>query len=416
MEASGTERPIRIDLTMTIAGDEILMDFTGTDLQVAAAFNLPTWGQPGHYMMSLALLNYFRTLDPDIPYNSGLIRPVRMELPRGSILNPDPGLAYGVRAATFIRVMDCIMACLAQALPDATPAASSGAIAIVLLSALDHESGERRITVAQPLSGGSGARPRQDGIEGTSFTGGWLRNVPNEVLEGEMPILIEEYGYAIDSAAPGKTRGGSAIRFRFRNLSDATVMTARGLERFRFQPWGYRGGHPGSTAHVVLHAANGGRRDLGQLDLIELEAGASVEFLTPSGGGYGDPLGRSPMTVLADVEAGFISLEAARRDYGVVIRDGEVDAAETDRARRARPPTDTRGFTMGPARAAYEAQWPEESQRAVIGLLMRLPASKRALLRRELEIRVAEEAALGRQLDDARLEELLGTIEHARRA
>jgi N-methylhydantoinase B len=366
-------------------------------------------------MMSLALLNYFRTLDPDIPYNSGLIRPVRMELPRGSILNPDPGLACGVRAATFIRVMDCIMACLAQALPDATPAASSGAIAIVLLSALDHESGERRITVAQPLSGGSGARPRQDGIEGTSFTGGWLRNVPNEVLEGEMPILIEEYGYAIDSAAPGRTRGGSAIRFRFRNLGDATVMTARGLERFRFQPWGYRGGHAGSAAHVVLHAADGDRRDLGQLDLIELEAGASVEFLTPSGGGYGDPLARSPAAVLADVEAGFITLEAARRDYGVVIRNGEVEEAETDRERHAHSPTDTRGFTAGPARAAYEAQWPEQTQRAVIGLLMRLPASKRALLRRQLEICVAEETAHGRRPDAARLEELLGKIEHVRR-
>ncbi len=408
---TGVARPIRIELAMTVDGDTIILDFTGTDLQVPAAFNLPTWGQRGHYMMALALLNYFRTLDPDIPYNSGLIRPVRMELPKGSIVNPDPLLAYGVRAATFIRVMDCIMACLAQALPEATPAASSGAIAIVLLSAIDRETGERRITVAQPLSGGSGARPRQDGIDGTSFTGGWLRNVPNEVLEGEMPILVEEYGYAKGSAAPGKNRGGSAIVFRFRNLEAGTLMTARGLERFRFQPWGFRGGHPGTTSRVVLNPGADREKNLGQLDLLELQAGDVVEFVTPSGGGYGDPLERLPTAVLDDVEAGYIDAKDAARDYGVVSREGRLDEAATglERERRLKP---VELFAMGTARAVYEALWPEDVQRVLIAALMMKPARLRNLLRRRLESQIEAESRSGRVPNPARVEALLAEIDH----
>lgn len=386
MEAEGVARPIRIELTMKIEGDRIDLDFTGTDLQVAAAFNLPTWGQQGHYMLSLALLNYFRTLDPEIPYNSGLIRPVHFELPSGTIVNPEPGLAYGVRAATFIRVMDCIMGCLAQALPEATPAASSGAISIVLLSVIDQETGQRRITVAQPLSGGSGGRPLQDGIEGTSFMGGWLRNVPNEVLEAEMPILVEEYGYPLDGAAPGRYRGGSAIRFRFRNLEDGTVMTARGLERFRFSPWGFEGGAPGPNSSVILNPGKPGEKSLGQLDLVTLEADDVVEFTTPSGGGYGDPLKRPAEAVLDDVIAGFVSSEAARDGYGVVLRDGLVDQAATLDTRRARASTETVPvFDKGAARATFEARWPEDVQRTLISGLLKQPSARRRYLQKILE-------------------------------
>lgn len=414
MEAEGQPRPIRIDLTMTVAGDAIEMDFTGTDLQVAAAFNLPTWGQPGHYMMSLALLNYFRTIDPEIPYNSGLIRPVRMILPKGSIVNPDPGLAYGVRAATFIRVMDCIMACLAQALPDATPAASSGAIAIVLLSCFDHETGERRITVAQPLSGGSGARPRQDGIDGTSFTGGWLRNVPNEVLEAEMPIIVEEYGYADNRAAPGRNRGGAPVRFRLRSLEDGMIMTARGLERFRFQPWGFRGGKPGPCTTVSLNPDTEGARSLGQIDLAELRANDVVEFFTPSGGGYGDAFGRPPAAVLADMLAGFIDTEAAQRDYGVAIVDGRVDEETTRRLREEhRPPAENNMFSRGPARAAHEAAWPEELQRAIIAALMKRPSRKRDRLRLVLEQRIEADGRDGRAAAPGDIGRLLERLEDA---
>lgn len=403
----GSDRPIRIALALDVRGEEISLDFTGTDVQVRAAFNLPTYGQPGHYMLSLALLNYFRTLDPEIPYNSGLTRPLSMVLPRGSIVNPDPGRAYGVRAATFIRVMDCIMACLGQALPDVTPASSAGAIAIVLVSNMDPETGKRRITVAQPLSGGSGGRPKQDGIDGTSFTGGWLRNVPNEVLEAEMPVLVEEYGYATDSAAPGMRRGGAGIRFRMRNLQPGTVLTARGLERFRFNAWGSLGGAPGRNTRVTLNPA-GVSRAIGQIDLLELGGGDVIEFVSPTGGGYGDPFTRNPQHVLDDVLDGYITVAEARSGYGVAILDGAVDVAGTQGLRAGH--VARTGADKGAARAAFEQHWPEAVQHDLIMALLARPAAVRDTLRVPLERRIRQDILAGNICDRDRIEHLVAEI------
>ena len=227
-----------------------------------------------------------------------------MTLPKGSILNPDPLLACGVRAATSFRVMDCIMACLAQALPDDTPAAAAGAIAISLVAMQDPETGKLHVSVAQPLSGGSGARPLQDGIDGTSFTGGWLRNVPNEVLESDVPVLIEHYGYAEGRAAPGMLRGGTGLRFRLRNLAPSAIMTARSLERFHFAPWGMKGGLPGATGRCLLNPGTDGEQDVGKINVLSLEENDVVEFLTPGGGGIGDPFRRPVEKVLLDIRAG----------------------------------------------------------------------------------------------------------------
>ncbi|WP_321897032.1 hydantoinase B/oxoprolinase family protein [Burkholderia cepacia] len=401
-------RPIRIALRMTIKGSAMHLDFTGTDLQVKAAFNLPTWGQQGHYMLSLALLNYFRTLDADIPYNSGLVRPLSMKLPKGSIVNPDAGLAYGVRAATFIRVMDCIMACLAQAMPSSTPSASSGAVAIVMLSRFDEKTGERHISVAQPLSGGSGGRPRLDGIDGASFTGGWLRNIPNEVLENEMPVMVEEYGYVVDSSAPGAHRGGSAIRFRMRSLAPELLMTVRGLERFRFRPWGMLGGEPGGLARTEFVPKGGEGASLGRFNNVTMHEGDVVEFQTPSGGGYGNPLERPVQSVLDDIRSGFVSRGLATSAYGVEFdADGQVDEHRT-RARRAASDTaSTESFAMGDERAEFERTWPEAVQEAWIALLLRCPRSLWQFLRKRLEPDIQAMSRDGNAPDAESLEKMV---------
>lgn len=410
MEPDGDERPIRIEVTMTVQGGEIVLDFTGTDLQVAAAFNMPSAGQRVHYMLALALLNWFRTQDPEVPYNSGLLRPVRMVLPRGTVLNPDPGAACGVRAATFFRAMDVIMACMAEALPDASPAASAGAMCIILLAIQDPDTGRPRITVAQPLSGGSGARPRQDGIDGTSFTGGWLRNVPNEVLESEMPIVVENYGYRTDAAAPGARRGGAGLDFRFRNLAPELVVTARGLERFQFQAWGLAGGAAGPNTVVTRNPGRPDATQPGRFELLRLGPGEVLAFQSCAGGGHGDPLQRPAEAVERDVRAGFITPAAAERDYGVVLRDGVADAAATARCRAGRPSAPL-GFAFGAHRAAFEQLWPEALQRALIALLLEQPAARRPLLSRRLQAFVKARRASGLAVDDAALRANLADAE-----
>jgi N-methylhydantoinase B len=385
---------VRIKLNLRISGDDMILDFTGTDYQVQAAFNLPSWNQRGHYMLSFPILNIFRTLDPEVPYNAGLVRPIEFRIPLGTLLNPEPGAAYGVRAATMFRVLDILNGCLTQSLPDVIPAASSGGIAVVLLSTIDQLTGKRRVSVAQPLNGGSGGRPKQEGIDGTSFTGGWLRNIPNEVLEADVPVLVEEYGYREGSPGAGKHRGGAGIRFRFRNNAPETLMTARGLERFVFRPWGLRGGKPGELYRIVLNPGTKGEQHLGKIDVLKLDAGDVIQFETSSGGGFGDPLERPPHLVLSDVNSGMIGLNQAESDYGVVIHDGRVDQAATTklRARSHKPSGDL--FDMGPERRAYEEIWTNEVAQELMNLLESHPTALRPILRNRIRARVD---ALGRE-------------------
>lgn len=382
-------RPIRIRLGLEVRKDELHLDFTGTDPQVQAALNLPSWNQRGHYMLSFGFLNYFRTIEPEIPYNSGLVRPLSMTIPRGTLLNPEAHAAVGVRAATMFRVLDLITGALSQALPDFFPAASSGAVAMALVSTLDVETGERLVSVAQPLSGGSGARPMMDGIDGASFTGGWLRNIPNEMLEADMPVLVEEYGYKDGSAGAGRWRGGSAIRFRLKTLAPETIMTARGLERFTFRPFGLFGGRPGELGQARLNPSTDAERNLGKIDVLQLDAGDVVEFETASGGGYGDPLDREPDRVLNDVLAGYLDRDQALADYGVVIRGDEVDAAATTAERSGRHRSDpVPHFDGGPERSAYEARWPDWLQTEFATVVLGYPAALRPWLQRKMVARL----------------------------
>jgi len=404
---SATAPPIRIKLTLRVEDSDLALDFDGTDYQVQAAFNVPTWNQRGHYMMSFPILNFFRTLDPDVPYNSGLVRPIELRIPRGTLLNPEPGAAYGVRAASMFRVLDNLHGCLTQALPSVIPAASNGGIAIVLVSTLDPVTGERVVSVAQPLNGGSGGRPAQDGIDGTSFTGGWLRNIPNEVLEADVPLLVEEYGYREFTAGAGEHRGGTGIRFRFRTLGPETVMTARGLDRLVFRPWGLRGGKPSELYRVTLNPGAERERNLGKIDILTLDAGDVVEFATSGGGGFGDPLDRDPGRVLADVEAGLVSLEQSRRDYGVVIRNGRLDDAATEELRNRLPRAEDTLFDVGPERRAYETVWSDEVATELIALLLPFPSRLRPIIRTRARARVDElgrapgAEELARVVDDA---------------
>ena len=125
---------IRIALEMHIENEELYLDFSKTDPQVPAAINMPTGNKVGHWMIVPALVKYFKTVNPYLTYNSGMVRPVKLGIPQGSLLNPEPRAAVGVRAATMFRVFDIICGTLAQAVPEQIPAAGSGQGSIVVVS------------------------------------------------------------------------------------------------------------------------------------------------------------------------------------------------------------------------------------------------------------------------------------------
>ena len=211
-------RHVRIRLTLRIRGEDMLLDFAGTDPQVAAAFNIPSYSMDGHYLLVMGVINFMRSVHPDIVYNSGLVRAVRVNAPRGTLLNPEPGAPCGARQATFFKVSDIVLGALARAWRERMPAAGCGQGSIMLVSAPDFTTGTNLVSTVQPLVGGSGARPFDDGTEGVDFTTGFYRNIPTEVLETEIPVLVERYGLKPDSGGAGRLRGGCGLDYSLRIL------------------------------------------------------------------------------------------------------------------------------------------------------------------------------------------------------
>ena len=174
---------LRIKVNVIVAGDSVKLDFTGTDPQVRAALNLPSFGRPNQWLV-LGIVNFLRTSDPHMPLNRGILRSVSVKVPYGSVLNPTPTAATGVRHTTGYRVADAVQGALSQAVPAAIPAAGAGQVAIVLFSYIDPSTGGYKVSVLQPMQGGSGGRPSKDGIDGVNFSAGHAcAHVPTEAIE-----------------------------------------------------------------------------------------------------------------------------------------------------------------------------------------------------------------------------------------
>lgn len=393
--------PIRIKLDLRVSGSDLVLDFSGTDPQVPLALNLATHGKRGHNMIVPALVNYFRSRVPDLTYNSGMMRPVELVTPRGSLLNPEPRAPVGARQATMFRVPEVIMGALAQAVPDQVPACGAGQGAIMLVSAPEFETGINRVSILQPLIGGSGGREETDGIDGVDFVAGFYRNIPAEVLEHDAPILIERYALREDAAGAGRFRGGSGLDYALRVLSPRAVATCRGMDRVRFRPWGRAGGQPGSQGFARLLRADGEARELGKIDRVELEPGDVLEIGTPCGGGYGSSLERDPDLVLRDLLDGFVSERSARDVYGVVVAGGAVDEAETA-ALRERLRSGTAAlpdFAQGPEREAHERLWTGALQDAVNAVTWSYPAGIRTVVRELLQAELGRRLAAGQEVE-----------------
>ncbi|MGE4247346.1 MAG: hydantoinase B/oxoprolinase family protein, partial [Parvibaculaceae bacterium] len=380
---------VRINLAMTIKDGEMLLDFTGTAPQVRAALNIPTYGKNGHWMLITGLVNWLCTQEPNIAYNAGLVRPMKVKIPKGTIINPEPGAAYGARYATSHKVCDVTIGALAQAVPYELPATDSGQGSILLVAVPDIETGGTRVSVIQPIVGGSGARPVEDGVDGTMVILNFLKNVPTELLEREMPqILIRHYGLREDSGGAGKYRGGTGSIIEFETFSPYTTITSRAMERYLFPPAGRMGGMPGTTGYTMLNPGSNHERDIGKIDILEMDAGEVLRIGTQGGGGFGDPLERSAQKVWDDVLDGYISEDTARENYGVVGAYGKVDKAASEvlrvEIRKKRGSGPLPAFSFGKARDAYHARWPSELHDAVVKTTEALPRALRQVFHKRL--------------------------------
>jgi N-methylhydantoinase B len=380
------QAPARIKLRLEVSGSSVHLDFSGSDPQVRAALNLPTFGK-NHHFINAGVFNFIYAIDNAIPVNRGILRPISVTIPPGTILNPEPTAAVGVRFATAVRVMDIVFGCLSQATEQEStpervrgkvPTAGSGLLGVVLLSLNDENTGELKVNVIQPMWGGSGARPTKDGIDGADLAAGFLRNIPAEISESEMPMLVHKYQFADGPPPAGKWRGGLGLDLRFEVFTPEAVVTARGMERFEFHPWGRKGGQHGTLGQTIIAPGTPEERSMGKIvDALRLEPGMVVQILTPSGGAFGDAFARLPELVMRDVQDEFLTVQEAEDQYGVVISDGEVDVEATSRRRASRGDISLAEFDFGPERERFERIFTPSMQDELMELLSEFPPSQR---------------------------------------
>lgn len=382
-EDSVEANPCRLKLTLTIRGDEAILDFTGSDPQLGSSLNVPSGGDPRHTMLLVGVYYILYTLNPKILLNTGLTRPFTCIAPQGSVLNPVSPAAVGMRSLTCARLRSVIFGAFCQAVPELLPAAPAGNNCIVNVMTTDERTGRSVIAAVNPVVGGGGGMPHRDGTNGSGADAAYLKNTPIEITETEVPIEFVKYGLARDSGGAGRWRGGLATEMAFRVFAPGSRITARNRDRSFFRPWGLLGGKAAGLSDMVLNPGCEDYRRLGNIDTAVLQPGDVLEIRSAGGGGRGNPLEREVWRVLQDVERGYVSPEAAERDYGVVIRDGKVDEAETSRLRVSRTvPTDH--FHYGAERDGYEAQWTPAAYNLLTDILACLPIHWRFFTKTEI--------------------------------
>ncbi len=376
--------PCRLALTLTVQGDELTMDFSGSDPQLAASMNIPTGGDDRHVLMMIGLIYTLYTMDPTILLNSGLLRSSRCVLPEGSMVNPQFPAAVGMRSLSVMRVMSVTLGAFAQVVPETMPAACGDGGPLINVRTTDNKTGRRLMANLDPIIGGGGGTPFRDGTEGSGANFAFLKNTPVEINEAEVPVKILKYGLATDSGGAGRYRGGTGTTLAFQVFSPNTVVTARNRDRSRFAPWGIHGGRAGKPSAFVHNQGTDRETDLGNTDVVTLEPGDTIQITSSGAGGWGHPAEREPERVLADVQRGFVSVAMALAEYGVVIRDGAIDHAAT-RQRRAEMAVETNGFYgFNATRTDFEKVWTRDNYDALTEILASLPVYWRFFVKHKI--------------------------------
>jgi N-methylhydantoinase B len=307
----GTES-IPLVVRIVVSGDDVLVDFTGSAPQVKGNINLSIAGLQAGVLYALKVL-----IDPDGPTNHGIIEPIRIVAPEGTITNAVFPAATAARAQTCQRIVDLIHGALASALPERIVAAANGANTMASFSGVGPD-GEYYVYL-ETIGGGFGARSYKDGTDGVQVHITNTSNLPVEALEREYPLLIERYALVPDSGGAGKWRGGLGIVREYRPIGHTVTFSGQG-ERFVSRPWGLFDGEFGAPGRFELVRADGGREKLAiKPSAVEVTPDDLLVVVTPGAGGYGAPGERDPALVKAEFASGKFSEEYVRDHYPGVL-------------------------------------------------------------------------------------------------
>ena len=337
MDGDGvTDEPVTLALALTVNDDELTIDFTGTAAENEGPLNCtPAMAFAGTMAVVMAFLG------EDLPKNDGFYRPIETVTPAGTMVNPsrDRPVAGGWEIA--MRAGDLVTKAFTEAVPEETIAATKGIVCNVAYGGNDpRDDGE--YVYYETVAGGYGARAETDGMDAVQTHFQNTANSPIEELEAELPVRVRRYELIPDSEGAGRTRGGLGVR-RDLEFYDHEASFSLLTDRTESRPWGIFGGHAARPARFYRNPETAEETTLASKSTTTLDPGDVVSIQTPGGGGYGTPLERDPEDVLEDVRDGKVSVSKAEGAYGVVIADGELDAAATERCRAARRDAATDG-------------------------------------------------------------------------
>jgi len=312
IEGAGSKPDIPIKLSVKVDGSKIHVDFDGTSKQV-------DWGVNVVYNFTYAyvFMAIKSAFDPGVPINEGAIRPITMTAPKGSIVNCKFPAAVAARMVVGHFMTEMVFKALAKAAPDNIIAGSAGTPAQTNIFHGSFANGKPWHTMII-RGGGMGASSKFDGHHCAIFPANGA-NTPVEILESDTTMIVESRGLVQDSGGPGKQRGGIGRQMIIRSPEDGenspgTTSIAVQAGRYIYPPEGIFGGKDGSLAQYLKNGENADPSGL-----TFMEPGDRVSFVSAGGGGYGDPFEREAKAVERDVQYGYVSIEKAKKDYGVII-------------------------------------------------------------------------------------------------
>src|SRR5579864_3562214 len=310
MWSDGFEEPVLLKATVTVAGDELTVDHAGSSPQSRYGINVVM-----NYTHAYTSFAVKCAISPEVPHNEGSFRPVYVTAPPGCILNALHPAPVAARHLIGHFLPGLILGALAQAMPERVIADGAASIWITMFR------GKRAAAFDDPYTfmlfqcGGTGARPTKDGLNNVGFPSG-VAGVPAEVMESLTGLVVERREVRPDSAGAGKFRGGCGQYTSFVDRSGQTWAMSGMYDRLKFAANGLLGGRPGAAGSFV----SGDGQRANPKELLFHPAFSRVDTALPGGGGYGDPFEREPQAVLDDVLNGYVTVKAAAREYGVVVR------------------------------------------------------------------------------------------------
>jgi len=276
------DRPVPIEVEVTVAGDTLTVDFTGSSPQVRGPVNaVPAGVMAGVFYAVRAVTG------PDIPNNGGCFRPLHVVFPEGSVINPRPPAAVNARTGTVKIVTNAILGALAQALPDQIPAANCGSSTVMALSGRRPDGSI--FVLAETMAGGSGASSRGPGVNAVSTDIGNTMNQPSEAMEVDAPVRVHRLSVRRGSGGIGRHTGGCGVIREYEVLQGPLTLTFRG-ERHMHAGRGTVGGGPGQMAEAWVLRSGGVREKIHSKLTTILHTGDRLLMETAGGGGWGAPL------------------------------------------------------------------------------------------------------------------------------